>query len=371
MNAARRGGGKFGGPGAAHRGGRGGGGASRQQFLDRAAARADRLRKMCHLRHINLRIMPNIMLKRKRNRSHYSFKERNIYWTVMWLFPQALNIDNDNLDERKSEECEEGEAAAAGADVAASIKTLGVLHHSVSESFALEDSFKRFISSRWRDAVLRKKLANYYAKIGMAENSCERVGFEDISDDLVDSHFVYLIRKTDSPACKPEFYLAKSRLKLVDFLAWTTMVEFPEIIVEFKGNEVNYRVVEKIVREDYRKTDRVQEGLSSSASSGARQGDNEEGAFNQEEDNEEGGAGGRSAVVVGGGEEEEFGFDLHVHPDPEVFHDEVMMVTDEGDEDEEPSGILEDGSEELTLDQDDSAMCLLDDVDLEDGEIAL
>jgi hypothetical protein len=32
------------------------------------------LRKMCKLRNIYLRVMPNVMLKRKQNRSHYSFK---------------------------------------------------------------------------------------------------------------------------------------------------------------------------------------------------------------------------------------------------------------------------------------------------------
>jgi hypothetical protein len=239
-------------------------------------------------------------------------REKNIYWTVLWLFPQANAID---------EEMKEN-------------KTLAVLHHSVSESDLLEDSFRKFLVTRWKDALLRQKLAEYYGRVGIdakfetfAEVKAEE---EKINHQILNENFVFLLRKTDSPACRPEYYVAKDSTKLVDFLAWISLVEFPEVMVDFKDNLSNYAVVEKTIGES--RNDR------SSTSEERHDRDEPE---PQEEEEEEG------AYVEPTMDEDQF--ELHVHADPEIF--EQVGEEEEGAQDI----IMEDElpvetNQELTMD---------------------
>lgn len=158
----------------------------KQKFV----ARFERLRRILLQRRTVLRVMPNFMLKHKRNRSIYVNKEDSVFWTVFWCFPQ-LDGEKGFLEEKAA-----------------------LLEHMVEEH------------QTWRECLLR-------VKRDLTERDDKQLkGLLSLFIDSSESDCTVLMKIVDSPANSPQYVQFAIDRSIKESLAGMTLIEFPEVIVE-------------------------------------------------------------------------------------------------------------------------------------------
>lgn len=199
---------------SAHRGGRGGirdkSGVRRTIPISKRAMRMDRLKKMCKIRNTWLRVMPDIMLRSKANKSHYSIKDKRIYWSILWSFPAAQDPESKEV--------------------------FGLLEHAISELNTWADALKRLFLNR----VSSDRDQRLYSRLEFYANQFQKFELEN---------FKLFIPNVNGSDGKKTYHQLRLDMSIQESLQFVALNEHPDVIVEISGYESlrSYPLATKII----------------------------------------------------------------------------------------------------------------------------